>query len=292
MSKVLLSDYSQLISRPLILDGAIGSFLQNSNHKLDPILWSSILNIYKPEVILDLHKQYISSGAEIITTNTFRTNPYALEKSNYNFNIENFIKKSIDLAKNSIETEGVYIAGSNAPAEDCYQKERTLSYNKLEYNHKKHIELLYENGVDFILNETIGHFDEIGIIAKFCSDNNIPFIISLYTETGETILSGHSIEEIIKFIIYYKPMALSFNCVSHEIFKKINNELFKEFKNGYYLNMGDTKRDGLFTNVITPKKYKEFIKQNINKNALFIGGCCGSTPKHISKIKELFDEIY
>ncbi len=292
MNNINLLEYQSKLNRPLILDGALGSLIQQSTQKVDKYLWSSIYNITNPELVKFIHKQYLEAGAEIITSNTFRTNPLAYELSNYNLNLSDFVKNSVDLVKSIIDKEGVFIAGSNAPAEDCYQKERTVSLKKLEYNHKKHIELLFDNGVDFVLNETQSHNDEINIIAKFCNQNKIPFIISLYTDDGKTILSGESLENIITEIIEYKPLAISINCVSVNIFDKIDKTIFNFYKNGFYLNMGDDKREGTFNNLLSPMDYKLYVKQFLNNNTLFVGACCGSTPEHIKNIKDLINEIY
>ena len=79
-----------------------------------------------------------------------------------------FVKKSVEIAVELKKEFNVLIAGSNAPAEDCYQKERLVSEEALIENHKNHIEWLYSSGCDFILNETQSHLDEIDIISRFC----------------------------------------------------------------------------------------------------------------------------
>jgi homocysteine S-methyltransferase len=286
-----LTEYQEKLNRPLVLDGALGSLLQQSKNKLDKYIWSSILNLTDPKTVINLHKKYIEAGAEIITTNTFRTNPIAVKLSNFNISIAKFVKNSVKLSKIAIEKNDIFIAGSNAPAEDCYQKERNISFNDLEFNHKKHIELLFESNVDFILNETQSHFDEIKLICNFCYNNKIPYVISLYSESGETILSGEPLSEVYDFIINFSPLAISINCVSKSIFEKIDNTLLKKYKNGFYLNMGNENREGDFNNLISPEEYKHLVKKYINNSTFFIGACCGSNPNHINKIRELVNEI-
>jgi len=99
MPKKSLLDYYAKVNRPLILDGAMGSLLE-SYYSLDKVLWSSILNIYSPDKIIEIHKKYLDAGAEILTTNTFRTNPAAVEASNYNLDVSKFVKNSVNLATN------------------------------------------------------------------------------------------------------------------------------------------------------------------------------------------------
>jgi len=280
---------AQELSRPLVLDGAMGSYLQQKGFIRDDKLWMTKLITTNPEEIIKVHKEYIEAGADIITTNTFRTNPSAFESSGSSYQYK-YVKQAVDLAESSIADREILIAGSNAPAEDCYQRERTLSYNKLEINHKKHIDLLIDSNVDFILNETQSHFDEIKIICRHCSQSKIPFVMSLYLDNSTRILSGESFNEIISFILEYAPFAIGINCISPEVFKNILAVEHFNFCWGFYLNCGS----GLPTDrnidcAVSPNEYREFIKKSLPLNPSFIGSCCGSNPSHIKIIREFLD---
>jgi len=149
-------------NHPLVLDGAYGSLFEENGIIKKNKIWSANVLLHNEENLLNLHKQYIQAGADIITTNTFRTNPAVLIPKNINYKI--LVKRAVQIAKNAIDGKNIILAGSNPPAEDCYQKERTLSKKKLINNHMNHITELYNNDVNFILNETISHLDEIEII--------------------------------------------------------------------------------------------------------------------------------
>ncbi len=249
------------LNRPLILDGANGSLLKQAVEFEDNILWSSILNISKPEKVIALHKEYIDSGAVIITTNTFRTNPTVYKQSNINLSNEEFVRQSVRLAIEARNEKEIIIAGSNAPAEDCYQSERTIRKYDLEYNHKKHIELLWESGVDVIWNETQGHWDEIEIISKFCSSNFIPFVMNFYFTSELNLLSGEHLTDAIKMVEDYSPISVGFNCVKPEQFLKYyeRNELPKSW--GLYLNCGaGNVEDKNISCGIEPKEYVDLLK--------------------------------
>jgi homocysteine S-methyltransferase len=281
---------SRRINRPLILDGAMGSMLQQSGIKSRGSMWMSLANIKQPEIVCQIHKNYIKAGADIITTNTFRTNPAAVENYDKRLNCEKLVKDSVKLALEASNNLPVFIAGSNAPAEDCYQVERKLSLKELELNHYKHIDYLMESGCHFILNETQSHFDEIKIICKYCLKNNIPYLISLFVDENLKILSGEELDDVVKFILEYKPLAVGINCILQETFMKFHNKAKLNFFWGAYLNCGS----GDFTddNIkcgISPSSYKETIKNILPKSPSFIGACCGSTPKHIMEIKKLLD---
>ena len=97
------------------MDGSTGSLLIKMGIKPDHNLWTSAANIFNPEIVFSLHKKYIRAGADIITTNTFRTNPAAVNRSD--LDQTQLVKKGVLLAKSAGEKYNVLIAGSNPPAE-------------------------------------------------------------------------------------------------------------------------------------------------------------------------------
>ena len=288
----ILERYNEL-KRPLILDGAMGSLLQERGAVNDKFLWLSKTNVDNPKLVEALHKEYIDSGADIITTNTFRTNPVSLKRSGYEIDQKHFVKESVRVAIEAKQDKKIIIAGSNAPAEDCYQKERTITKYELDYNHKKHIELLWESGCDIIWNETQSHWDEIEIICRFCSNNNLPFAINLYFGNNLKLLSGEPLHEAVEFIKDFGLNSIGFNCIRPEMFSKYfgSNEMPKHW--GFYFNCGlGNVTDESIVCGITPSYYIKSIGKFATEKPLFIGSCCGSSPLHTKAIKEYVDEVY
>jgi len=291
--KINFIDLYNQLKRPLILDGAMGSLLIEKGITNHPVLWTSLSNLENPETVKSIHLEYIKNGADIITTNTFRTNPISVKKSNENIDINEFVKKAVQLAKEARDNKRVIIAGSNAPAEDCYQKDRTISTRELEYNHKTHIQILWDSSVDIIWNETQSHMDEIKIICKYCSENKIPFIVSLFFDDNLKILSGENLVDVVNYIISHDTAAVGFNCIKPEIFFKYIEKYSLPERWGFYFNCGaGNYTDEFITCGISPEHYVEITKQLLPFNPIFIGSCCGSNPKHTKAIKELLNEIY
>lgn len=277
-------------SRPLILDGAIGSLLQQKGFKSDKYLWTSYINFEYPNVIKEIHKEYINAGCNIITTNTFRTNPYSLKSAKLNFNPEKAVELSLQIAKDAVDGTNVLIAGSNAPAEDCYQIKRTVSDHTLIENHQTHIDLLIKFGADFIINETQSHLDEIEIICKYCYENKIPYVISLLLTNELKIFSGENLSEVLEKIQQYSPGIISFNCIYQNTFQKLLNSELLNFNWGFYLNCGKGKySDENISCGVSPLNYLEFVKNSLPFDPKLIGSCCGSNPEHIKLIREYFD---
>ena len=279
--------FSKRIGRPLILDGAMGSLLLQRGFASRGSSWMTTVNNDSPESVYTIHKEYIDAGADIITTNTFRTNPVALE--DLGKVVEN-VKNAVSIAKSAVGDLPVFIAGSNAPAEDCYQKERKISYNKLEKNHINHIDLLIDNGVHLILNETQSHFDEIKIICQYCSSNSIPYVLSLFIDRDMRLLSGEKFEYILDYVWEQNPLSVGVNCISPELFARIHIKIKRDINFGYYLNCGsEIPGNDIIRCRINAEKYSDIVNKYSSPNPSFVGACCGSSPEHIKAIKKAID---
>ena len=277
------------INRPLILDGAMGSLLQQMKVKSKGSLWMSYANIEDPGKVYSIHKKYIQAGADIITTNTFRTNPVPLKEFR-KLKSERLVEASVKLAIKAKGNLPVLVAGSNAPAEDCYQKERTITKKELTYNHHKHIDLLISAGCDFILNETQSHFDEIKIISKYCKESNIPFVISFFFDSNLRLLSGEGLFDVINFVLESEPIAIGFNCIMFKTFKKALTKINTGYNWGFYINCGSGNyTDEIIKCAVSPEQYLTDVRQSLQKKPSFIGACCGSSPLHIKEIKSFLD---
>jgi len=285
----LKNPFESKLSKPIVLDGAMGSYLQQKGLLTDDILWTTNINHNNPDLILQTHLEYIDAGADIISTNTFRTNPASLLKAGISNSVE-YVKEAVALAKQAAIGNKVLIAGSNPPAEDCYQSNRIINSNELEMNHKNHIDLLIDSGVDFVLNETQSHFDELQIICDHCDRNNIFSVVSLYVLDNLKILSGESLENILLFLKDHQVMAIGFNCISPNLFLKIIGSIQLPEKWGYYLNCGsDHKTDKIINCGIQPQEYLKSVKYSMAFTPVFIGSCCGSSPAHTKIIRKHLD---
>ncbi|PKL81709.1 MAG: hypothetical protein CVV24_13865 [Ignavibacteriae bacterium HGW-Ignavibacteriae-3] len=292
-SRLNLIDEYTVMNRPLILDGAMGALIHERKNTFDKNLWSSLTNITDPFLVESLHVKYINAGAQIITTNTFRTNPVAYNKSNLNITLEDFVRSSVGIALRARGSNRVIIAGSNAPAEDCYQKQRLISEKDLINNHHYHITYLWESGVDIIWNETQSHWDEIEIICKFCSENSIPYAMNLYFDDDLKLLSGEPLQAVIENIKEFSPEVIGFNCIHNKLLEDYINKYSLPNNWGFYFNCGSEPiGEGIIHCAISPASFSAKIRSFLNYKPIFIGSCCGSNPEHTTAIKDLMNEVY
>jgi len=286
------SVFSGFSNLPLILDGAVGSWLEEKSSISEAHTWSSHFNISNPDLVFDLHKLYIDAGADIITTNTFRTNPSASEIFGQN-NWKISLKSAVKLAKQAVGENSVLIAGSNPPAEDCYQANRTISTKQLERNHFDHINNLLSEGCDFILHETQSHLDEILLICKYCTNNNIKYALSIYCTSDLNILSGEKVIEIISLLKDYSPSAVLFNCINLNTYRLIRQVLPSDFYHGFYPNLvlSDIGTNNIKSS-LSPIAFTEEMLKFINPKILIVGACCGSSPEHIKELSKKTYELF
>jgi len=302
-----LFDKSQIL-KPNILDGACGCFLQEKNPDLfDDDIWMTKINTFNPQDVKVLAQKYIEAGADIITSNTFRTNPFSLKVFNdknksSQLNSEEEVKKALDILINMRkETQSNFIiAGSNAPSHDCYAKSQNLPYEQIKDNHHKHIKFLHENGADLILNETQSFLNEIEICQKFCFQNNIDYIVSMYINEDLSLNSGECVLDVFRKIDELNPLAISFNCINQRTFQKLVDTGFNLLKSlrsgiGFYLNCGDPNSieinylEDNFNAFIAPNEYSDIIKSYEDLNPVLVGACCMSNPEHIKAISNLYN---
>ena len=154
--------------------------------------------------------------------------------------------------------------------------------------------MLLNSDWDFILNETQSHFDEIEIICRHCSENSIPFIVSLFITSELKIMSGEDVTEVFNFIKDHSPIAIGINCIYPETFDLLLSNYSFNYKWGFYLNCGSGSYSDLkILEGISPSEYRKIVKENYMLNPFFVGSCCGSTPLHTKAIKGIIDaEIY
>ncbi|MEK9139284.1 MAG: homocysteine S-methyltransferase family protein, partial [Bacteroidota bacterium] len=120
---------------PLILDGAMGTELQRRGVDTGLPLWSANALMVHPEVILQIHKEYIEAGADIITTNTFRTTRRTFQRANLPDRSHALTKTALKLAQQARESfpdRQLLVAGSIAPVEDCYRPDLVPSEKEME----------------------------------------------------------------------------------------------------------------------------------------------------------------
>jgi homocysteine S-methyltransferase len=276
-----------------ILSGAMGTELQRRGYKTKLPLWSGTANLDVPDLVKQIHIDYIEAGAEIITTNTFRTNPRPWKPLGREKDAELSTKKAIEIA---IEVKKMYpyikVGASITTLEDCYEPKLVPPQNELKEEHSRQIELFKDSGVDFIMIETINTIREAKVLLKYSKETKLPSYISFVTDENGNIMSGESIEEMLKELLPLSPDAICLNCRPPEVIEKAAEKLSKLYPGlkGIYANGDGQPANDLgwtFYDRCSPEKYLEYAKNWVEMGYTIIGSCCGSNPEYTKLLKEL-----
>ena len=302
----------------LVLDGAMGTMIQrhtleeedfrgerfkNHSHPLKGN--NDLLSISRPEIIKDIHRQYIQAGADIIETNTFSgttiaQEDYALNEADvYEINYQ-----SAKIAKEvTAEFEDKFVAGSIGPTNRTASLSpdvndpgfRAVTFDELKDAYKFQVKGLVEGGVDLLLVETV--FDTLnakaalfGIQEYFEEEQvSLPIMVSgTITDASGRTLSGQTTEAFLISIEHAPLFSVGLNCALGA--KQLRPYLQVLAKNSGFSvsahpNAGLPNEFGQYDE--SPEDMAEQIEVFLKEGLInVIGGCCGTTPEHIKAIAE------
>jgi len=280
------------------LAGATGTEILRRGFPTELPLWSAKVLFEKPELLKQIYFDYIKAGADIITTNTFRTQRRTLAKAGLDSETEHINKLAVDIAvkarRESKVKRPVYIAGSMTTLEDCYRPDLMPTTKELEREHNEQAKLLANTPIDFFLLETFNSIKEAVIAAKAVYTTGKPFIISFTANKQGDILNGEKWNVAIKQLTKFNPLAIMVNCVQGEIATKSLRKIrrattlpFGAYGNG--AGKADDTNGWKFNTADQIENYCNFCKEWLSLGATIIGGCCGTNheyTKAYSKLKQ------
>ena len=274
----------------LVFDGAMGTQLQEAGLKAGEI--PECLNITHPELIQSIHQKYLNAGADFITTNTFGAN--ALKMKDVNYSLKEIIEAAIDNAKaaqkNTNRQNNSYIALDIGPIGQLLEPMGTLSFDQA-YEIIKEQVLIAKDKVDLVLLETMTDIYEVkaGVLAVK-ENSDLPVFVTMTYETNQRTLSGCDPVTMVNILEGLNVDALGINCSLGPVeLTPIINEVLKTASLPVILQPNA----GLPCLVAGKTCYNmdsdTFVAESIKhvKNGVrIIGGCCGTTPEFIAKLKK------
>ncbi len=282
-----------LLNRKLLLDGATGTELNRRGVDTGLPLWSAnaLVSEQGCEVLRDVYLDYLRAGADIITTNTFRTNRRVLLGKGYS--ARELTIRAVSTAKEAVAASGqsALVAGSLSALEDCYRPDLVPSDEECYSEHSERISHLVEGGVDLLLIETMNSISEARIAAKIALETNIPTFVSFVCDENGLILSGESLKNAVEILLPLGVNAIGVNCMPApnlaKPLKQLRDLCGSDFPLMAYGNIGyvDDEQGWVNTDSTNPEGYLEYAK---TWPAQIIGGCCGSTPEHIRVLKQFW----
>lgn len=275
----------ELINKKRIyFDGGLGTMLQRRGLKAGelPESW----NISHPDIIEDIHRQYLTSGANIITTNTFGVN--CLKHSNY----EELIKCAVACAKKATADFGdSFIAFDIGPLGRFLEPIGDLPFEDAIEIFAKNIRVAKECGVDLIIIETMTDSYETKAAVIAAKENcDLPiFVTNVYDENGK-LLTGASIEAMVSMLEGLGATAIGMNC---SLGPDKMLPLIKRFTDCSSLPIIVNPNAGLPDIVngkaqysMSAEKFAEYVSLLATGGANILGGCCGTEPDYIKALVE------
>ena len=304
--------------RILILDGAMGTMIQRhklteedyrgdrfSEYHMDIKGNNELLSLTQPQIIAEIYQQYYEAGADIVETNTFSANSisqadYDMTELAYEMNVESAkIAKSVaDIYTQYNPAKPKYVAGALGPTNRTASLSpdinnpgyRAVSFDDLKESYYEQAKALADGGVDIFLVETI--FDTLNAKAALYAiqevleevQRDIPIMISgTITDASGRTLSGQTTEAFWISVKHAKPLTIGFNCaLGAKELRPYLNELSKiaDCYVSAYPNAGLPNELGEYDQ--GPDEMANLIRDFLANNMVnLIGGCCGTTPKHI-----------
>ncbi|HXF99948.1 MAG TPA: homocysteine S-methyltransferase family protein [Bacteroidota bacterium] len=283
--------------RPRILDGAMGTELERRGVDIGLPLWSANALMHAPDVVVQIHKDYIAAGADIITTNTFRTNRRVFARAGLPDRSEELTRRAVELAvlaRQSFPERRVLIAGSIAPVEDCYRPDLVPSDQELQEEHAEHAARLARFGVDLLLIETMTTIREAYAAAAAARATGKEVIVSFTCRRDGTLYGGEPLGDAVKALAELQPAMFSLNCISPRYLTPLIEHMNSVLASiqprppfAVYANVGKPDvREGKMVRDVNEDEYLAFAKEWKALGAFVIGGCCGTTPEYIRLLKQ------
>ena len=283
---------NRLKERPILGDGAMGTQLVELGHfNYDRCL--DELSLSDADLVKTVHLDYISAGSDIIETNTFGANRVRLSA----YRLENYVaeinKAAVRIAQEARMVSGrdVWICGAVGPLGRSISSLGYKPRNKVRSVFEEQIHALHEAGVDLLSIETFGDLEELELAVSAAKDvSDAPIIAqATFTEEGKT-LAGDTPLDIVKAMETMGVTVLGANCsVGSEGILRVLKEMIPvtELPLSAQPNAGfPTYRGNRVFYQSSPEYMARLAHQMVGVGAVMIGGCCGTTPEHISAIRD------
>src|SRR5467141_3892914 len=297
-----------LAQRILVLDGAMGTMLQQRNLSAADFGGAALegcnenLVRTRPDVVLDIHRKYFEAGSDIVETNSFGGAPIVLAEYGLAADAHLLNKRAAELARQAADefsTPGKprFAAGSIGPTTKAITVTGGVTFSELSEAYHAQAKGLVEGGVDLLLVETCQDTRNIKAailaIQKLSREigSEVPFIISVTIEPMGSMLAGQTIEAMWASLRYAKPLAFGMNCATGPEFMTDHIRTLSQLTGEYvscYPNAGLPDEEGKYLE--TPTTLAAQLEKFVDHGWLnLIGGCCGTTEKHIRAIAQMVE---
>lgn len=275
----------------MVADGAMGTQLFARGIRADQCL--DAINLSQPELVQQIHREYIAAGAELIETNTFgasrfRLAPFGLAERTAEIN-----RQAARIAREAREImgESVFIAGAVGPSGALLQPLGPVSLAETAAAVREQVDTLVEKGVDILIFETFTDLNELtAAIAAAQAITDLPIVAEMSFDDNRRCASGHDVVQVVKALDQLDVPVIGVNCgIGPQQALDLTGQLHHATERfisampnaGYPVRVA-----GRISYFATPSYFASFARAAVATGARLVGGCCGTTPEHIKAMRE------
>lgn len=276
--------------KTILFDGAMGTQLARKGLDLS----GAMNNLIHPEMVLQVHQEYLKSGAQVLIANTFAMNPIYMMTHNLDRDLEEVNRRGVELARQAAG-DHAFVLGDMGPTGQMMEPFGTYSEQDFIDCFKKQAQVLAGNGVDGFIIETMFDLREALCALRACQETSsvLPVIVSfaLSQASGHTMM-GQTLTECAVEVEKAGAIAVGTNCGDldpEEIATIVAGlQTASTLRIIVQPNAGKPKLvQGKTVYDMLPEDFAAGVKKCIDAGASLVGGCCGTMPEHISAVSRL-----
>ncbi|SDY63857.1 homocysteine S-methyltransferase [Jannaschia faecimaris] len=285
-----------------LLDGGNGQEISKRSRGVTHPLWSVEVMFETPELVVDVHSEFIEAGARVLTVNTYAATPTRMENHGYGDRFEEAHATAIQLARSAIAKSGqsahyVQIAGCLPPLVASFRSEVSKNYADSLEEFRRIVRGQVEH-VDLFLIETMSNIEEASAALDAATEAGRPVYLglTLSDDMSNTLRSGERLEAAISALARKSPNGILLNCSTPEAITKAMPILaqsgirFGGYANGFTsveaFEPGGTVDSLRARRDLSPDVYADFVEQWVDLGATIVGGCCEVAPAHIKHLAD------
>jgi S-methylmethionine-dependent homocysteine/selenocysteine methylase len=287
--------------RPLLTDGGMGEAisLRGLNQKGSPF-WSGRALIETPEIVEELHGAFIAAGADLIITNTYGVVRSFMNELGIEDRFEDMNLKAAELANKARDAQGggVLIAGSLPPLSNSYLPDEVEPEDRLIDLYSEQAAILAPH-VDLFVAETLTTIQETRAAAMGAAATGKPVWIgwSLHEDQTGCLKGGATVAQAAASVSDQPVSVFLANCCSPEAVTRTLPDLIAlGTPTGGYANtfhpIDPGNRDISHRHDLGVETYAASVKDWVNAGARIVGGCCGTMPEHIARVRQVIDAAH
>ena len=280
---------ARLKQSPVLCDGATGTLLYAKGIFINRCY--DELNVSQPDLIRDLHHEYMQAGAEIIETNTFGGNSFRLARHSMENRVREINLAGVRLAKEAAKSFDVWVAGSVGPLGVRIEPLGKTSFEEARAAFREQIAVLVEGGVDVLMLETFGYVEELhqAILAARDVNPKIPVVAHVTIDEDGNCLDGSTPESFTPRIESWGVDVIGCNCsvgpvAMLDVIERVR--ALTSLPLAAQPNAGMPRSvEGRNIYLCSPEYMASYARKFVAAGVRLVGGCCGTTPEHIRVMK-------